>query len=126
MYGIWRNRRVKMINPFYDPEAVIQDADIEQAELEAAGRAYSRRLRRARILFNQGRIGEASVMCPHGGGYPLKSPAAKNSEDPREGEEGVRCCDCGSVLSHFEYQSDAPIRIIHMCETGLHFGFRKE
>ena len=87
------------------------DADIEQAELEAAGRRAARGYARMRKLLALGRRDEAARACRHGGGYPLRSPAAQNARDPRAGEEGVRCYECGSVLSGWAYEG--PVRILH-------------
>jgi hypothetical protein len=85
----------------YDPELPrgFQEADFEQYELEQAGREYSARARASEKARAQGDLQKAAELCPHGGGYPLDSLAAKNSNDPRAGEKGDRCCDCGSVVS---------------------------
>lgn len=52
--------------------------------------------------------------CLHGGGYPLDSEAARNEHDPRAGQAGVRCSDCGSVLSGFRW--DGPVTVLVPCE----------
>lgn len=80
-------------------EAERMDADLEQADFEAAGREYGRRLRQSRRLLAAGDLGGAAAACPHGSGYPLRSLAARNLGDPRAGEDGFRCSDCGSVLA---------------------------
>ena len=72
------------------------DADIEQAELEAAGRAPGRGYRPMLALRKQGKLAEAAAACHHGAGYPTHSPAAKNCADPRAGQRGHRCSECGS------------------------------
>ena len=87
-----------------------EEADYQQAEAEAAGREYSRGVRRMKALRAAGKLAEAAEACPHGGGYPLASIAASEGTtsagvDPRAGQAGVRCSDCGSVLS------DWPLRL---------------
>jgi hypothetical protein len=91
------------------------DSDIEQAELEACGRTYWRSVKRMRELRNAGRLSDAALACPHGGGYPLASLAARNANDPRAGESGERCCDCGSVIER-DPETWRVMRIIHPCE----------
>lgn len=91
-----------------------RDADIEMAELYAAGREASRRRSRSERLFAAGRLMEAAEACPHGGGYPLDSIAARNAGDPRAGQSGVRCDSCGSVLSGFRW--DGPVTVVHPCD----------
>ena len=88
----------------YDPELPngFQDADFDQRDLEEAGRDFSRRHRRMRALRAAGRLVDAAAACPHGGGYPLNSNAARDVSDPRAGEIGFRCEDCGSVLASYE------------------------
>jgi len=103
---------------YHDPEAIEAerlDADRELAELEAAGREAGRKLRRADRLRAEGRLAEAAEACPHGGGYPLRSIAARTSNDPRFGEDGVRCSDCFSVLSAFPFD-DEDVRVLYPCE----------
>ncbi|MGB2713262.1 MAG: hypothetical protein WBC51_03725 [Vicinamibacterales bacterium] len=72
------------------------DADIEQAELEAAGRAAGRGHRAMLRLRTAGNLAAAALACHHGAGYPTHSPAATNCADPRAGERGHRCTECGS------------------------------
>jgi len=77
-----------MDGDWFDPEAVAAerlDADQEMGELEAAGRHAARRLTRARVLFEAGRLMEAAQTCPHGWRQGL--PGEKS-----------RCLDCGSLL----------------------------
>jgi hypothetical protein len=83
----------------YDPESIIQDADIEQAELEQAGREASRGRKRMLRLRQSGDLVGAARACHHGGGYPTDSLAAIHSDDPRKGTAGMRCSDCGSWWS---------------------------
>lgn len=75
------------------------DADLEQASYEAQGRAYGAAKRKSETLMAAGDKAGAAAACPHGGGYPLDSPAASHSNDPYAGESGYRCCDCGSRMS---------------------------
>ena len=82
----------------FDPEAIYQDADIEQAELEAAGNEYARRARKSAAAREAGDLDAAAAACPHGHGYPLDSPAARHENDPGAGEAGYRCLECGSRL----------------------------
>jgi hypothetical protein len=92
-------QEVEMSGFGYDPEAVIQDADIEQYELEQEGRYHARRIKKMNKLRLAGRLDEAAMECTHrGGGYPLGSRAATNNLDPRAGQKGFRCQDCGSAL----------------------------
>jgi hypothetical protein len=84
----------------YDPESIIQDADIEQAELEAEGREANRSHKRMLRLRKGGRdlIG-AAMACHHGWGYPTDALAAEHNHDPRAGQPGMRCISCGSWWS---------------------------
>lgn len=75
------------------------DADLVQADLEAAGRAYGRAEKRMRVLRANGQLAEAAAACYHGSGYPTSSPAARNNKDPRAGTAGFRCTDCGSFFA---------------------------
>jgi len=77
-----------------DFEATIQDADIDQAELESAGRSSERGHRAMLRLRASGKLVEAAEACHHGWGYPTNSGAANG--DPRYGETGMRCLHCGS------------------------------
>jgi hypothetical protein len=91
-----------MSEGFFDDEETprgYREADFEQAELEAAGRDYSRARKRMLALVAQGKYAEAAKACTHGGGYPTNSPAAQNSKDPRAGQPGYRCSDCGSYFA---------------------------
>lgn len=89
---------------WFDPEAIETerlDADIEQANLEAAGRESARGHKRMLALRAAGDLAGAARACPHGGGYPLNSLAAQNSNDPKAGQQGFRCSDCGSILTEW-------------------------
>ena len=92
----------------YDPElpAGYQDADIEQAEFIEQSRRYASRLRASRRATDPAK---QARLCPHGGGYPLKSIAAERAADPRHGEDGFRCSDCGSVLSGDPWDEDVKV-----------------
>jgi hypothetical protein len=85
----------------YDPElpAGFQDADFEQRAFEEESRVFVANLRRSEKLRASGKLAEAADACPHGGGFPLDSLAARNDNDPNAGEDGYRCRDCGSRLS---------------------------
>ncbi len=100
----------------HDPEvpAGFQDADFDQRELEALGAETGRALRRSYALREAGDLAGAAATCPHGGGYPLDSLAARNAYDPRAGEVGERCLDCGSVISCFPFEGNT--RVIHPCD----------
>ena len=75
------------------------DADREQAQFEAEGDEFYRLELMATKLLDAGRIKEAVRVCPHGGGYGLDGSAAKDENDPRYGEEGMRCGHCGAVVT---------------------------
>lgn len=93
-----------MSDYWFDAEAIASermDADIEQADLEAAGREYGRSRKRMVRLRAAGDLAGAARACMHGGGYPLNSPAALNMADPRAGQQGFRCNDCGSVTTEY-------------------------
>lgn len=83
----------------YDPElpAGFQDADLEQAAFEAESDRYWRRVKRAKRLQAEGHQSEAAEACPHGAVQGLKGSGAIG--DPRHGEDGYRCRDCGHVVS---------------------------
>jgi hypothetical protein len=89
-----------------DPEAIDSermDADMEMADLQAAGNASYRRLKRAKQLYDKGDKMGAAKMCPHGWSYPLNSIAAREGTtghiDPKAGGVGERCIHCGSVVN---------------------------
>lgn len=82
----------------YDPEAIYQDADIEQAEFERQGYEFAAREHRSQKLREAGDLTAAADACPHGSGYPLHSLAAEHESDPGAGEDGYRCTGCGSRL----------------------------
>lgn len=72
------------------------DADYEQAALEAAGNAASRGRCRMMAFRAVGQLEAAANACHHGAGYPTASPAAHAEHDPRAGQRGMRCSSCGS------------------------------
>ena len=90
------------------------DADRLQAQYEAEGEAFWAAVRGSEALAAEGKLDEAAAICPHGGGYPLDSPAAEYSGDPRKGQEGNRCGDCNSVLDQWPYEG--PVTVIYPCE----------
>jgi len=102
----------------YDPldPPVIRDADIEQADLEAAGRDASCRIQRMIARYRAGDRAGAAVFCPHTWGYPTTSPAATTAHDPRAGQPGFRCLDCGSYLLDDPFASDGRPRVGEPCE----------
>ena len=103
------------------------DGDIEQAELEEAGREAGRRLRQAKLLIDQAndadRAGKfvrraelrwaAAHACPHtwGRDFPNDAP----SDDPRRAERGTRCYHCGSWLSE-DRDGLGDVNVLHPCE----------
>lgn len=95
------------------------DADLEMAELEAAGRAASRGTRRMQQLRAAGRWQEAAAACPHGSGYTTNGEAAIHAKDPRAGLRGMRCTACGSWFRNArnlydlrDAAADAPCELI--------------
>ena len=102
---------------WFDQEAIDAerfDADIEMAEFEAVARRHARRGVKMRTLRAAGKFAEAAAVCPHGGGYPLDSPAATNAKDPHAGEKGWRCSDCGSRLEKDPWEGG---RVTVPCEV---------
>lgn len=99
----------------WDPEAPagFQDGDFEMRELEEAGARASAKVRIMRKLRAAGHLLAAADMCPHGWCYQLDSPAAEEANDPRAGESGYRCKECGSVLTDI-FVEGAPI--LHPCD----------
>lgn len=83
----------------YDPEvpAGFQDADMEQAAFEAESDRYYGRVKRVKRLQAGGLLAEAAEVCPHGAVQGLKGSGAIG--DPRHGEDGYRCRDCGNVVT---------------------------
>lgn len=73
------------------------DVDLEQAALEAAGNAYARRIREVEKFLSEDRIEEAVKLCPHG--YVGGLTGSCTDGDPRHGEEGYRCFECGGHVS---------------------------
>lgn len=68
----------------YDPEAVIQDADIEMAELVEAGARAAAARRRG--------------LCAHG--------YLRGDGDPDHPDEQVTCLDCGKVATWDELMAE--------------------
>ena len=109
---------------WFDTEAIEQerfDADLEMAELEAQGRAYSLRQHQSELLRREGNLVAAAGKCPHGSGFPLDSLAASEGTtgfgiDPNAGEEGWRCCDCGSRLDTSPWDGGI---VTVPCEVGV-------
>lgn len=104
---------------WFDEEAIEQerlDADIEQAQFEEESRRFWDRVKMMKGLYGEGKLPEAASTCPHGGGYPLDSLAANYNDDPNEGENGWRCCDCGSRLSTAPFEGEA--KVLVPCEIG--------
>jgi hypothetical protein len=94
------------------------DADIEQAELEALGSEADAMLRTMARLRAAGDLTGAAAACTHGWGYPLNSIAATNADDPRAGQDGHRCLHCGSVLrdSPFDHMYPCEVPVIFPCD----------
>jgi hypothetical protein len=102
---------------WFDDEAIEQerfDADVLQAQYEAEGNEYARRERRMKRLRAEARWAEAAQACPHGGGFPLDSPAAQHDADPSAGESGWRCWGCGSRLNVSPWDGG---HVVAPCET---------
>ena len=107
-----------MSGGWFDEEAIAEErfaADLEMAAFEEEGRRYAAAGRKAKLLYFAGDLAGAAKACPHGGGYPLDSPAAVNNGDPFAGEAGVRCHDCGSRLSDFAWDGGT---VLVPCELG--------
>lgn len=84
----------------YDPEAVYQDADIEQAEWEAEGRALH-------AAQKAGRCCHTSTV-----GYSGRSARRPEQEGLRIGQQ--RCTEgCGRVFDSDEEWADAMEEAIH-------------
>jgi hypothetical protein len=95
------------------------DADMEMAQLEAAGRSASKRAKCMRALRAAGRLDEAAAACTHGSGAPLRSICSSEGTsgwgiDPNAGEDGWRCHDCGSRLSDEPWVGG---RVVTPCEV---------
>src|SRR5579872_2685438 len=108
--------------PWMEQEALEDErfeADVLQARLEVEGRRCDRAYRRMRTLRTAGRLAEAASVCPHGGGFPLDSIAAREGTtafgiDPHAGESGWRCVECGSRLSASPWDDGV---VTHPCEV---------
>lgn len=73
------------------------DADMEMAALEAEGNAYARRVRRVAKLVAAGDLNQAVQVCPHGHVGMLSGSCT--DRDPRHGQEGARCYECGGHVT---------------------------
>lgn len=80
--------------------------DQEQAALEAEGTRHWRRVEKARQLLEAGEVEEAVSICPHGHAGGLTGSCTEN--DPRHGEEGYRCFECGAHVD------DLHGRVLHV------------
>lgn len=108
------------MNPTDDGDDLFRrDADILQAELEAAGNRAGRAYRRMAKLYLADLIEQAADACPHGWVYPLDSVAASEVDDPRRGERGFRCIECGSALG--SDPMEGPAVVVVPCELRPHF-----
>jgi hypothetical protein len=83
-----------------DPELPggFQDADFEMRELYAAGARAARGHKAMMRLRAAGQMAEASRACQHGSGYNTDGGCATFLHDPRAGQAGMRCSDCGSFF----------------------------
>jgi len=89
-----------MSGGWFDPEAIEDErfeADMLQAQYEAEGNAAAERQRKVDALKAEGRLEEAVKVCSHGYVGLLKGTCSQ--DDPRYGEEGSRCYDCGAVVT---------------------------
>jgi hypothetical protein len=73
------------------------DADIEQAELEAAGRQFSRELRRVKAALAKGDVYTAMELCSHGWSGPSSGIGSE-----------LQCFHCGCSLREDEPNPDSP------------------
>lgn len=73
------------------------DVDREQALLEAEGTRHARRADRVAKLLADGQVDEATVLCFHGHVGGLTGSCTDG--DPRHGEEGYRCWNCGAHVT---------------------------
>lgn len=73
------------------------DADLLQASLEAEGNRHARRAERVAKLLAAGQVGEATSLCFHGSVGGLTGSCTEG--DPRHGEEGYRCFECGAHVT---------------------------
>ena len=93
-----------------------QEADEQMAALEDAGRRATRARRLVKALRLEGNYPKAASYCPHGWGYGTPGEAAVQRADPRAGQIGWRCLDCGSFLDREPYGGGAVV--LHPCELG--------
>ncbi len=104
----------------YDDEAIYQDADIEAAELEAAGNEHWAKIGRGDMLRAKGHPGDAAKCCPHSAGYGLSGTHATTANDPDAGSDTVlfRCSYCGAGLDRDPWDGDPRILNIHLSTIG--------
>lgn len=95
----------------FDEDAIYQDADIEQAELEAVGDEIWAAIKKGDKLRAAGLPFEAAGRCPHTAGYGLNGSHARDVGDPHAGSEAVvfRCSHCGAGLDREPWDGDARI-----------------
>lgn len=72
------------------------DADMEQAQFEAEGNRYARTQAKVDALIEAEDFEAAAKICDHGHVGGLTGTCSL--EDPRYGEEGYRCFNCGGVV----------------------------
>lgn len=68
--------------------------DQEQAMMEAEGNRHWMRLQKVAKFLEAGEVEEAVAICPHGHAGGLDGSCT--DDDPRHGEEGYRCFECGA------------------------------
>jgi hypothetical protein len=71
--------------------------DQEQAMLEAEGNRHYLRLRKVAKFLEEGEVEQAVLVCPHGHVGGLDGSCT--DDDPRHGEEGYRCFECGGHVA---------------------------
>jgi hypothetical protein len=73
------------------------DADLLQAQYEAEGNRAARRSAKVERLLAEGDREAATKLCSHGHVGGLKGSCSQ--DDPRYGEIGCRCYECGAVVN---------------------------
>jgi len=104
-----------------DPELPggYQDADFEMRELYAAGARAARGHKAMIRLRAEGKLAEAARACQHGSGYNTDGEFARVQHDPRAGQPGMRCFDCGSYFEdarNLYDMRDDPASVTAPCE----------
>ena len=94
------NTTVIHIISYNDADSFYNDADIEQADLEAAGNEAYAAYAAGDKLRAQGNPFDAAKCCPHGAGYGLGGSHARDVGDPLAGDTkaAFRCTHCGSAM----------------------------